>query len=530
MKLTINEIYEMTQSCVKRLINEIKMSDAYANFYKDVIPQEIWNGVTRGAANMTPFHRAAIDLIVKEIKNGGNVGELLDFANLVGEAWNKGKTAQQFINNAMRENFWKFDTIPHMQAAISNILGNTKFTENEFLDNGLYKAYEDERILVTVTLSYTASRKYYGDSHWCTASGIDGKWNGFKMFKSYAEDAILAQIVDKKDRQKSCQIAYCDEDISTCCDFMDNQIEPEDLYAALGEERMKKIDAILSEKFYDLLAASNELVRNEEHYYDLAETIFIKNNAPKFLKKKNSQECADRMTQELREKLNGTYEDPFELGTIRTDSFQFEIYRVTNVGAETSEGVNALVVIYPRQDFYIMDDDGNEFEDEDAKARSFFTEKDINMARRLRGTYAKKFGNATQVAQIYFPLEEGGGEITIVKRMDGSYSDNLGKGLLRIANRDTASLVTFPGLNIIYSFDTNKVAILPADNLYGYYTRGYYNRYVGCEILQDFGTADEPKVVKPIFSICDGKITEPATKEAFGRNSEWSWRYNRMTD
>lgn len=286
MRLSNVDIRKMVAECFSRiLLNEISVQDAYGRFYAKTIPQDIWNTFMSGVDKMTPFHKRVADIIAK-LMSSRDVTKSEEIAKYAAAAWNKGPIVQQYLVNAVKEDFpdckdemiWQF--LFHIVKK-SRANDKERYTEEEFLDGGLVKLYDDEELLVTCTLSYTASHKYYHDSHWCTASGTDGEWDGYKMFCNYTGMYILLQFVDKRNRERSFQLqyggwneTYNGPDLDQICNFDDEPMDIRGVYRAFGEDKVNNIlHSIDIEKLKKL---TTDYRNAERKYYELKTHTFNK--------------------------------------------------------------------------------------------------------------------------------------------------------------------------------------------------------------------------------------------------------------
>lgn len=268
--MTEQDILEMVRSCMGMLgegvLNEIGAQDAYVRFYAKDIPQDVWNFLMRRSPNMTPFHRAIAEMIRTLTGHGAQEA----MASVASDAWNKGHDAQQVLLNKAAEGYFKTVGPSDAYAFLEDFCKRQRFGEAEFLDGGLVKLYEDNEFVVTCTLSYTASKTHYGDSHWCTASGIDGQWDGYRMFCNYTyPDYILVQIISKTDRQGNSyqiQVRSRSGNIGQICDFMDNEKNILELRSGVGGRIEDILDAVRS-KFNELSRLTREYRKDEESYW-----------------------------------------------------------------------------------------------------------------------------------------------------------------------------------------------------------------------------------------------------------------------
>ena len=278
-KIVLNEnevvsmVTEMVRSCVGILTEAISSSDAYERFYKDLATPKQWSEFMKGAPSMTPLHKLAIDIMNGKWNNG--------FARKVGLTWNKldqegRKYVLDLISGEMaRGARWiKSKTMSELVDILDDAAAAPFHTEAKFCDNGFLKLYEDDRIYITCTLSYSASKKHYGDTHWCTASDIAGRYNGYEMFCSYTTDsnAALLQFVPKDNRKGAIQAQFYSEpkgyfSMGSICNFFDKDVDENDLYNLFGGCR-KAYKILVSFDYSQLANETKKLVSYEHRYWE----------------------------------------------------------------------------------------------------------------------------------------------------------------------------------------------------------------------------------------------------------------------
>ena len=254
------------------LLNErITVQQAYERFYQDKIPANIWNALTTGTPDMTPFHKKAIDILLSSNLVGG---DRVTLAMAVKKAWSDEDIRPNLIKGAKEGKFNDFTSLLNFINEVTNS-GNLVRWEKD----GLVKIFENDKCLITCTTSYSASRKYYGDSHWCTASGVDGALPGHTMFvdytvESYDGSGVLIQFVDKASREGTCQAQVFpdtgnDVIFGQITNFFDkplnNDTFVESINASFG---ISILDILNRGLILELYAKTSENIGKEYEYWD----------------------------------------------------------------------------------------------------------------------------------------------------------------------------------------------------------------------------------------------------------------------
>lgn len=266
-KIIVNErvlkhmLMEMTKERV--LINEaISVADAYGKFYSAKLSKDEYDIAVKGTVNMTPYHKALLDCMIYSKESGDYDSNVL--ARDCGEVW---ANADANIRQLLLKGVKAKDLNPRMPSEFHDNaikISQTKVaTKAQVANNGLVKLYEDDRVLITCTTTYSASHKFYADSHWCTASDIYGQYNGYCMFINYTinEDACLIQIEPKTYRDGTYQVQMYVDRAGQICDFEDNGRDWDDMINDLTD-RIPNISDILTK----LLTANlmQDLIRKTE--------------------------------------------------------------------------------------------------------------------------------------------------------------------------------------------------------------------------------------------------------------------------
>ena len=249
-------------------INEISSSDAYDKFYSE-IPQNIYSAVMSDTNKMTPFHKALLDVTLNLIRHGSAEQNILEYIYGAKSRYDSLTQGQKmFCVKAIKDGMFGFtDSHFDLNKILRMSAKHVEVTNKKQAKNGLVVLYDDENIMVTCTLTYTASRHYYGKTHWCTASGIDGQMSGYQSFRTYVKndggDYCLIQFVFKKQTDKMYQGLFnATQDIRDFKDFYDdgdidtfdevveyaNSIVP-DLYEKYVKPRIPELVRLTSEAY-----------------------------------------------------------------------------------------------------------------------------------------------------------------------------------------------------------------------------------------------------------------------------------------
>lgn len=219
-KVILNEqllrrmLMEMTKESIA--INEaITAQDAYNRFYANRLNKDTYNLAMGGTVNMTPFHKVMLEIIISNFE--GNQGQANAVAAYGSNVWKQADAnMRQAILKAVKTGGLDTSSPTAFMESLKKVVSGGAETKNQTSAKGLLVLYEDDAIIITCTLSYAASTKYYGMTSWCTASDIGGRYNGFYMFRSYtcpeyesytADNQCLIQIVVKNDKSRMVQMA-----------------------------------------------------------------------------------------------------------------------------------------------------------------------------------------------------------------------------------------------------------------------------------------------------------------------------------
>lgn len=290
-KVIISE--SILKGFVREILNEISSADAWKRFYEGKIQPELYNLLMSGSTQMTPLHKTALDIIIKDMERNDEEGAGFyeRIASTISVLWNtKGLDARKYA----------IDHIPkwintdgygcrYFYEYLESVVKMRSHTENGWANGGYHVLFSNEKWNLTCTTSYSASKKYYGESHWCTASGIEGEYNGFEMFQYYTgngddsdcEPSALFQFVDKQDNSFTTQMQVDRyEKIGDVCLFNGHSIDPEKVYEHFGiKSIMDVIDNFTLQKLIDETYLNQ---REEFAYWEKKKILVFENFAKKF--------------------------------------------------------------------------------------------------------------------------------------------------------------------------------------------------------------------------------------------------------
>lgn len=208
----------------RQMLNEISTRDAYERFYKATMPKEVYYLLMRGTEKMTPFHKSILDAYPQDIDSE----TAIETAKAVSNFWqNLSPEGKQYAITYLAGRLINWRYLPGILEAASK---KKYYTEANYISNGFVILRDDDKVMVSCTLSYAASRKYFGDSKWCTASDIGGRRNGYEMFRDYTDGCCLIQFIPKNNRHRGIQVAFDSDGVcNAACNFEDKGIRSAEL-------------------------------------------------------------------------------------------------------------------------------------------------------------------------------------------------------------------------------------------------------------------------------------------------------------
>lgn len=321
LKITHKDIMAMVSETINRLgyrtvLNEISTADAFERFYKDKIPTNVYEALMNGAEQMTPLHKLAADHIAKEYANNSRPTAANNLAKVVGNFWNSASNeARQYAVKICKD---EADELKKDKTLLYNTIMNLSkmksHSENSYVERGFEILYEDEKLKVTCTKSYSSSCRHYGASHWCTASDQLGEYDGFEMFQRYTieDDDILCQFIPKSVPELTCQAQFdtVRNKFGQICNWEDEGITTDQFEKLIKRNCDLDLNAIVSQYITPqakrLFSETVDIVNDEKFYYEKKKAARLKQLKLTISNALKSQSCTEFAIHTLKDfKSNG---------------------------------------------------------------------------------------------------------------------------------------------------------------------------------------------------------------------------------
>ena len=332
-KIIVNErvlkhiLMEMTKE--SKLINEaISVANAYAKFYSTKLTEEEYDAAVKGTTNMTPFHKALLDCMISAKESQSWDWMLL--GRECGEIWaNADANIRQLLLKAVKSKELNPQNPNDFYEKTIEISQTKAATKAQVANNGLVTLYEDDNILITCTTTYSASQKFYGDSHWCTASDIYGQYNGYCMFIGYTvkDDACLIQMVPKSNRERMFQAQAYKDRFGQICDFEDN---------TAGENTMLSTMAVYQPKIQGIV---DKLLTSEKVNELIQKTKVESEEDSKYWVPKTEERIA-QLAEKIKEKSK------FDVSPTVSSMLGQSIMYKNNIDSKYDDDINVSVAIF----------------------------------------------------------------------------------------------------------------------------------------------------------------------------------------
>lgn len=317
----LNNIYES-------IVNEISADDAYNRFYSS-IPRDKYDEILNGNPAPDKFVQFLLNCARDEGKIDDAIVASQSYALLPPEA-------KQVLQNGVKSG--EYANIDELQAMIDYFhAGGGITSKKQFAKKGYIKIKETDEAIVTCTTNYMANNHFFGQTHWCTASDREGRWDGYRMFLRYGYeyDAVLIQFKPKKkilpeseglkgepyptikEKEENAlryefQLiqAAVEENgkISTICDFADDEMSGETLKKIVGEEAFSVLsDLDVIKKLYEIQEKQHE---DEDKYQRKQEELI---NKRKEERRRKLEEQKRKCLEEAQEKMAVVKDESLEM-------------------------------------------------------------------------------------------------------------------------------------------------------------------------------------------------------------------------
>lgn len=299
-------------SCLRNraMLNEITTKKAYEDFYKDKIPEDVYITLMEGTTQMTPVHKLACDHIAKAYANGDEA-LAKKILLLIHNFWPAAsQEARQYAVKVCKNSSETLaENVDVFIYKISTISKMKSHSEGSYIERGFEVLYETERIRITCTKSYSSSCHHYGKSHWCTASDLFGKHDGFEMFHHYTVDSqsVLIQFVIKENMGKTFQVQISVNgcEIINVNDWEDEILfvdEVQDTLTSVGENLGVIMSTVIRPNIKRLYNETCELYSDEAVYYEGRRRERVEGLYNRFLTALRSDKALDVATRAMRTK------------------------------------------------------------------------------------------------------------------------------------------------------------------------------------------------------------------------------------
>lgn len=292
----------MFEFIVESVLNEISAEDAYNKFYKN-IGKDTFDTILNA-------YGGKFDAIVKFVLN--NIRDYKDSSAVRDYALKFIKLYKSCENNVRMEFLKRFkegkyedmtDAIQGINEIQNEGVSTVKTRQNE----GYIELYNDDRYLLTATLTYEANQHFYGNTKWCTASDRFGRYDGWFYYLMYVfnieyirEDSVyknlgtskyplkcvLVQFTDKKTNKTYQAQVFGNGIIGQICDEEDTSIEegnfvnkiiPNELYRYLLRKmhELIEIEENCFRKEYKYQSSRNEYIESKREMIEERNRIRI---------------------------------------------------------------------------------------------------------------------------------------------------------------------------------------------------------------------------------------------------------------
>ena len=246
----------MFNNIVESVLNEISAEDAYVKFYSD-IPKNMFN-------ELLTMYGGKFDFLFKFVVNNLKESPISSTFNYAKSFLSLYKTIENnvritFLNRLKNGEYEDLvDAIQGIKDIQEQGVSTVKTRQNE----GYVEIYNDDKYLLTATLTYESSQHFYGKSKWCTASDRFGRYDGWYYFlsyifsveyvrsnniydnlgtKNYPLVCILVQFTDKTKNETYQAQVDKNGNIGQVCDFEDNSVDNEEFEQQIFPIKVREV-------------------------------------------------------------------------------------------------------------------------------------------------------------------------------------------------------------------------------------------------------------------------------------------------
>ena len=327
-----------------RILNEIRVDDAYNKFYADV-DRDLYDVITLGSKNLLNISKFILYCLERDpgVDVDNNRDAFIQKCNEIGEAYKQLSNEKQIEVNDEAKN-GKFRSFDALYRHIMSIANNDAPVEGlTYGPKGLIIIEKNDEYEITATPTYASNTGNFGWTSWCTASDICGRYNGYMYFAQYtfrtygaysSDNTGYEGILDrinwcKKTGNCSVLMQVCLKQTNTTyqievsqgglvnviCDENDTELDLEDFMDEVGDtvydafcEAINDYLPQLREAVLKYAVSEFEKVKKQEDSLTeraLAGNIKIMENLPSFI----NEHIKGRALKDIYNELKDTYDE-----------------------------------------------------------------------------------------------------------------------------------------------------------------------------------------------------------------------------
>ena len=276
------------------MLTEISAEDAYAKFYSK-IPKDDFDKIV----NFYGKFDSIVKFILKGIMTWGmSTDECISILAKYKALNNK---ARIIISDKIKKN--EYSDIEEFIDDINNEENLIKNTKSGLSKNGYEVLYKDENWILTATYTYEANHKYFGYTHWCTASDRLGSYDGYEYFLEYTNGEALLQITNATNKNETYQLEATKQgrhlEVSQICDIKDTSMDFAELKGIVGDE----IFFIIDQKLQMCIDKTRSMKYDEKVYQESMEKQLEERKKRVKIRAQQIKEKAKQLNFEIAQKI-----------------------------------------------------------------------------------------------------------------------------------------------------------------------------------------------------------------------------------